>query len=350
LLGNPEVRYPISLYKMSTIRNPPRAMAKTESTAVNDLINLVSTATPRRPAPDEDLMFTDPSKRPAPSKQPSMPRMTATISGAGEVEPLPRGRGASGTQKNSVAIPAVRVSTAPPSRQTTIPPIGVAPARPSLPPPTRSNTLSPSARMAPPMGLPVVAPYEASAPVAAQGHAPVDLTDQSWFEESRAVKRVSGPVHEDTWVGTVQVPKGVTTKQLFGKLALPMGAMIAIGVFVGGYVAFDGEGGHKRNPQPALAAPAASAEPVAAAAEPVAVAAAAASTSSISSQSSLPCSTAPTHHRPVVSAASHTADRDSAMPSACHRNSTTPPSSTAAPSCCGTRTSRRSTSTRSRAT
>ncbi len=61
----------------------------------------------------------------------------------------------------------------------------------------------------------------------------------------------------------------------------------------------------------------------------VAVAAAAASISSTSSQSSRPCSSAPTHHRPVASAATQTADRGRAMRSACHRNSTTPSNSAA---------------------
>ncbi|MBL0220543.1 MAG: hypothetical protein IPQ07_42575 [Myxococcales bacterium] len=248
-------------------------MAKNESTAVNDLINLVSTATPRKLAPDEDLMFSEPAKRS--TKAVGAPRMTGTLSGAGEVEPLPRGRGAAGTQQNSVT-PPVRVTTAPPSRQSTIPPIAppippmpsrsaasspaltpplrttsspaITPperSRPSLPPPTRSSA---PAHVAPAMGIPVVAP--------------VDLTDQSWFEESRRVDRVTGPrphAHVEELFGTAEVPRGMTTAQWLGKLALPMGAMIVVGVFVGGYLAFDGQGGHKRSPQVAapVAAPAA---------------------------------------------------------------------------------------------
>ena len=276
-------------------------IAKNESTAINDLINLVSTATPRKLAPDEDLMFSEPAKRS--TKAIGAPRITDTLSGAGEVEPLPRGRGAAGTQQNSVT-PAVRLTTAPPSRQTTIPPIAppippipaipaipaippmasrlatssaaltpplrttsspaITPperSRPSLPPPTRSSApahLAPThlapTHLAPAMGIPVVAP--------------IDLTDQSWFEESRRVDRVTGPrphAHVEELFGTAEVPRGMTTAQWLGKLALPMGAMIVVGVFVGGYLAFDGEGGHKRSPQ--VAAPVvASTMPVAAAA------------------------------------------------------------------------------------
>src|SRR4051812_40879495 len=259
-------------------------MPKKESTAVNDLINLVATATPRKPAPDEDLMFQEPPKK---TKSVSIPRMTATVPpvrGAGEIEPLPRGRGAMGTQKNEITNddgshePQVRISTAPPSRQVTIPPmpigrastppplkssagfdlsapstvghnlpassIGITvpatplvdrPTKPSLPPPTRTS--------APPAMLPVAAPFET--------RPSQDMTsDQPWFDESRRAERVTGPIHEETWVGTVQTPKvPSTTTHWLSKLAVPMGAMIVIGIFVGGYLAFDGEGGHKRAPK-----------------------------------------------------------------------------------------------------
>src|SRR5438105_3993529 len=116
-------------------------MAKTESTAVNELIKLVETATPLRPDPTDDLMFK------APSKKVSPPRMTSTIppmKGAGEVAPLPRQRAPNGTQRGVPAVggerapaaPAVRMSTAPASRATTIPPlpqqIADRPTRPSV--------------------------------------------------------------------------------------------------------------------------------------------------------------------------------------------------------------------------
>ncbi len=233
-------------------------MAKTESTAINSLIELTATATPRKLAPDEDLMFTEPTKRPA-GKAVSVPRMSATLTNAAPVEPLPRGRGAAGTQQNAVTPTGVRVTTAPPTRSMTIPPMPPLPplptqsaaaitppppprtSRPSLPPPVRQTSAAAIGAPPVPTPTPVTDPSFDSAPIA-----PIDLTDQSWFEESRAVDRVTGPVSESTWVGTVQVPKQTTTAQWLGKLALPMGAMIVVGIFVGGYVAFDGEGGHAR--------------------------------------------------------------------------------------------------------
>ena len=289
---------------MSAIRNlPPHAMAKNESTAVNDLINLVSTQVPRKPAPEEDLMFAEPAKHKVEARPPRMTGTVPAMRGAGAVEPLPAGRGGKGTSQ-------LRITTAPPSRQTTIPPIGSSPAippprpasapaitppviasspelpipvrptRPSLPPPTRSS--APAARTTAPASMPVAAPFEANpyaAPPVAHtpSLAPADLTDQTWFEESRAVDRVTGPIHEDTWVGTVQVPKQASTAHWLRKLAPAMGGMIVLGMFVGGFIAFDGEGGHKRASQPTpppapvasapVAAPAAVAAP---ASEPVA--------------------------------------------------------------------------------
>lgn len=259
-------------------------MAKTESTAINNLIELTATAIPLKPAPGEDLMFAEPAKRSA-GKAVGVPRMSSTITGAAAVEPLPRGRGAAGTQQNTVTPPAVRISAAPPSRSVTIPPMAPIPpvptrssaaltpptsapslppprtSRPSLPPPTRQS--APIAAAAPLVVPPPSDPAFDPAPLA-----PIDLTDQSWFEESRAVDRVTGPVSESTWVGTVQLPKQATTAQWLGKLALPMGAMIVVGIFVGGYVAFDGEGGHARAPKVVAAEPVAAVAPASDLAKP----------------------------------------------------------------------------------
>ena len=106
-------------------------MAKTESTAVNELIELVATAKPLPPDPDEDLMFKEPVQAPAPKKTTRMTSTVPPIKGAGEVAPLPHTRAASGTHSGfPVVPPPVRVSTAPPSRGVTIPP---------LPPPTAPN-------------------------------------------------------------------------------------------------------------------------------------------------------------------------------------------------------------------
>ncbi|MBA3465010.1 MAG: hypothetical protein H0T46_34060 [Deltaproteobacteria bacterium] len=223
-------------------------MAKTESTAINDLINLVATATPRKPAPDEDLMFQAPPKKK--SHAVSIPRMTGTVppmNGAGEVEPLPRGRSAVGTTQNKIA-PQVRVTTAPPSRQVTIPPLGVhevsdfevsveTPAAPTL-----NNKFDLSAASSIGHNLPLSSIGISVPPAPLAPYEP---------DPEPAI----APRHEETWVGTVQTPKTATTAQWLAKLAPAMGAMIVIGIFVGGYVAFDGQGGKKRTPVVSAPAP-----------------------------------------------------------------------------------------------
>src|SRR6266699_2659943 len=110
-------------------------MAKTESTAVNELIALVSSQQGPADAGD-DLMFSSP-------KPMAAARMTAPlpiIKGAA-VPPLPRSRAPSGTQ--SQPLPTIRASTAPPSRGSTIPPLP-RPSAPKPPQPTqRMNALPP---------------------------------------------------------------------------------------------------------------------------------------------------------------------------------------------------------------
>ena len=231
------------------------AKAKNESTAINDLINLVNTATPLKPDPDEDLMFQDPSKKKK-TQQVSIPRMSATVPtlkvGA-EVAPLPRGRGAQGTGENLVTPPQVRVSTAPPSRQTTIPPLaepasGSAPFRAPQPPTAGplNNRFDLSAASSvghniPASSIGITLP---AAPLARPTTPAPDLEEPTFDFDSEREPVASR--HEQTWVGTVQTPKSMTTLQWIGKLAPIAGAMIVIGVFVGGYVAFDGQGGKKR--------------------------------------------------------------------------------------------------------
>ena len=107
-------------------------MAKTESTAVNELISLVQGGTK---APDLDPggdLFAEPK-----STKVQPPRMTNTIPpmrGAGEVAPLPRGRAPQSTSQHSLAEQAapVRMKTASPSRGTTIPPLARASDRKSV--------------------------------------------------------------------------------------------------------------------------------------------------------------------------------------------------------------------------
>ena len=292
---------------------------KTESTAVNDLINLVASQGPSVKDPGADL-FSEPPKKGA--------RMTATLSGAGTVEPLPRTRAPAGTQQNASVNPPVRVSTVAP-RASSIPPIPTASSpdavrmRPSLPPPRSSASMPrppipssakiavPSSpviapptldasdidvdvdedleadllktpvahqpRAVAPLTLPTAAPLTlpTAAPLTLPTAAPLtlsptaepvypraELTDHPnaasdmtgaapWFEDSRAVDRLSIPEASHSMTeNTAQVQRS-SAVDLLKKLALPMGVAIVLGVFVGGYIVFDGQGGKKRNAQPA---------------------------------------------------------------------------------------------------
>lgn len=273
---------------------------KTESTAVNDLINLVATRGPSVKDPGADL-FSEPPKKSA--------RMTGTVpplKGAGAVEPLPRTRAPVGTQQNAaVNPPAVRVSTAMP-RANSIPPLpeGAGRVRSVLPPP-RSSASMPrppipssakiavrsSASLAPPtldandvvvdvdedieadllatpvahqprkvtplevepvatIALPSADPIYPRAERSDHPNAAPDMTGAApWFEDSRAVERFSIPeaslsMAENT--AQVQRPKSGAVV-LLKKLALPMGVAIALGVIVGGYIVFDGQGGTNRD-------------------------------------------------------------------------------------------------------
>ena len=286
---------------------------KTESTAVNDLINLVASQGPSVKDPGADL-FSEPPKRGA--------RMTATLSGAGTVEPLPRTRAPAGTQQNASVNPPVRVSTVAP-RASSIPPIPTASpdaarVRPSLPPP-RSSASMPrppipssakiavpsSTAIAPPtldasdvdvdidedveadllktpvahqpravapltlpataapLTLPTAAPLTLStaaepiyprAEINDHPNAASDMTGAApWFEDSRAVDRLSIPDASHSMTeNTAQVQRRGTV-DLLKKLALPMGVAIVLGVFVGGYIVFDGQGGKKRSAQAPVA-------------------------------------------------------------------------------------------------
>ncbi len=269
-------------------------MAKTESTAVNQLIELVSTQKPLPKDPDEDLMFTTPKRKV------SAPRMSATVTGhAMDVAPLPRARAPQGTQQGVPVIPgpsAVRVTTAPPSRMVTIPPISGAPpipvpavsmavspppipptadmrqTRPSLPPPIRPSTPRTSAahlvvpsptRTTAPVSMPIAAPFEPvpsghviaaqsypAAPMAYPSaapylaHVPHDMTsNQEWFDENEVLHDAIEIQHD---IGTSKVPKQADWKTMVGKLVGPMIGLVIVGIFVGGYFAFDGEGGKPR--------------------------------------------------------------------------------------------------------
>ena len=162
-------------------------MAKTESTAVNELIGLVQNSRPMPLDPEDDLFRAPPASRASgraasPAVASSHPaRMTSTIPamrGAGDVAPLPRARAPQSTAEQSIpALPEsrVRMSTAPSPRGSTIPPLPPRASTPlpvrtsssALPPPHRTTASSPFAAPAraatgtlPPSTAPVAAPFE----------------------------------------------------------------------------------------------------------------------------------------------------------------------------------------------
>ncbi|HEY4182120.1 MAG TPA: PEGA domain-containing protein [Kofleriaceae bacterium] len=134
---------------------------KTESTAVNDLLNLMATEGARVMDPSADLFAEPPRKMPKgasgmfamtapppPSKATRMSGKVAAVQAAGAVEPLPRQRAPHGTQSNTIPAPS-RMSTIVPSRENTIPALEAAPpapgmnvraSRPALPPPPRTQS------------------------------------------------------------------------------------------------------------------------------------------------------------------------------------------------------------------
>ncbi|MGE0549594.1 MAG: hypothetical protein AB7O24_08505 [Kofleriaceae bacterium] len=211
-------------------------MAKNESTAVNELIELMS----NRPAPDapgQDLMFQPP--KPSPQVQPprrSNPaRMTSPLPIVREVAPLPRARAPRGTAENPALppIPPIRVTTAPVSRSTTIPPL----APPPLPPPRPSQE-----RLVAPPRTTLPMPAMVCPPLATQSRAPeyiarelpakIDMTDQSWFRDT-------GQVDSFTSAHTLGVPRRSGPLRIASKLLIPVGMLILAGVLIGGYLALD---------------------------------------------------------------------------------------------------------------
>ncbi len=140
-------------------------MAKTESTAVNELVDLVR-ARKRRAAsePARDL-FTLPTSAP---RHP--PRMTSTIPpmrGAGEVAPLPRSRAPLATAQHQQLptsdVPNVRIRPVTPSRGTTIPPLvrGRVVAQGTLAPPIPTSRPQPLFPVIQPPDAPTDHWYEA---------------------------------------------------------------------------------------------------------------------------------------------------------------------------------------------
>jgi hypothetical protein len=153
------------------IGNSSRRMAKTESTAVNELIDRMQ-GRPAAPPSDADDLFA--------SMHP--PRMTSTVPpmfGAGEVAPLPRGRAPQSTAEHSIphpsdaaaaqaaddaVLPRVRMRPASPARGTTIPPLSRRTAAAgTVAPPVRASQANTS-RQSRPSGPPLPPPGRSSSP------------------------------------------------------------------------------------------------------------------------------------------------------------------------------------------
>jgi hypothetical protein len=219
-------------------------MAKTESTAVNSLIDLVQ-SNQNKPIidPSDDLF--GPPKKPA---------------------PLPRSRAPGGTSQLTLPEhrPSVRTTTAPPSRGTTIPPIprvaaATPPNRPSAlpegtPPPAiqaRPATPRASVPSLPPPTRATPAPaqlYAKSKTGPAAIQARIDMTGDmvrgdEWFEQSRAVEKFE----DQTYVGTSPhvLHDRQTEQSLVKKLILPGIGFILVGALIGGFIALNSSGKKK---------------------------------------------------------------------------------------------------------
>ena len=211
----------------------------------------------------------------------SPPRMTPSLSpmrSAGTVPPLPRTRAAGGTSRHTLPehLPQIRMSTAPPTRGTTIPPIpqrGSAPVFPpkgrmsqptftaivpeSTPAPERVNAPLPTATVPESSTTPVkpsTAAFAAVAPLTypVQHRAPspqhlarIDMTGdavlgENWFESSRAVEKFD----DETYVGTsphVKQDRVRDSSSLVKKLILPAIGFMVVGAMIGGFIAFNGD-------------------------------------------------------------------------------------------------------------
>jgi len=287
-------------------------MAKSESTAVNQLISLVQGGSPTRDEPSDDL-FGPPKARVA------APRMTSTVPplrGAGDVVPLPPQRAPTGTSQLNVEKP-VRMVTAPPSRAHSIPPLPPArnsasklpPPRPTpsqaagTPPPTVLRTAPPATtlppptaqrapaqprktpagtqpaqpaqpaqargtgpqRTTPPKTTPVAAPFDN--PI--YGRAPIDRTGDAisadnWFEASRMVEK-----YDETYVGTAPAPKRESASETLKKIMLPLVVLSVVSAGVA-YVVFSHHAKKTAPPVTHVAAPAAKVAPAQITATPAA--------------------------------------------------------------------------------
>jgi len=280
-------------------------MAKTESTAVNDLIQIAATQKPLPVDPSEDLMFAIPSKKDRSSKLSA--RGTAQVPPL----PLPRDRAPHGTEEHAISRPAnpiattrstpmpplpgnamrtstppqiARIPTPPQIARTPTPPqiartpmppplpsssaaIAVAPLldtplpelrkEPSIDPvvePIATRTTRPS--LPPPMRPALPSEYPVVSAVHSLPMAPAPVarvrTETPWADDDVDVDLdgdVATPFHGDS---TAQVAKPRTNLEWIVKLAPWMGVMVILGVAVGAYIVFDGQGGTQRAASPSV--------------------------------------------------------------------------------------------------
>lgn len=245
-------------------------MAKTESTAVNELIELVQN---KRVAPAEPAADLFSASAPATrSTRVTPPRTIAPvppIPAVAEVAPLPPSRAPHATSQQRVAPPpAVRMSTADPDLARTIPPLSAPSAAPPpsphvrvsqqvsavaqprehsdvtpLPLPRTDDSPLPVAwSTSPPATAPVAAPFDAPsrrAPAAPREPVVARSVPQpvSWFDSGRLKKA-------DRTEGTAIVSRQ-DGDGLLKKLIVPMILAICIGVAVGGYLAMNVRDGKK---------------------------------------------------------------------------------------------------------
>ncbi|CAN5390177.1 hypothetical protein BH11MYX1_BH11MYX1_01670 [soil metagenome] len=233
-------------------------MAKTESTAVNNLIELTqNNERTSKPIvhPDDDLFAKPPTKKqlkntpgalPVISKPTAAPsRMTGNLPAmtpSWAVLPLPRTRAAGGTSQLTLPDPQVRIPAAPAPRATAMPPIPPSMShRPSAP------VFATTSRISEPV-------FTARLPGTELDRSPDTTGDlvraEPWFEVSRAVEKFD----DQTYVGTSPHVKYDRSKDSLGlvkKLILPAIAFIVIGAMIGGFIAFSGD---KKQPRPVAAA------------------------------------------------------------------------------------------------
>ena len=204
-----------------------------------------------------------------------LPLPTIPASSRPPVDVAPRSEGSIADRTTRPSLPSPRPSSLPipqvadgTGQSQAIPPAPRTTSRPSLPPPTRTSAprVTGGMRTVAPSTMPVVAPFESTPPHAmpaqsagfvAPGaplaypsaapylpHLPNDMTsNQAWFDQQSLD---TGGVAVDVEIeisGTARVTKTTDWKSLIPRLIAPTAGLVILGVFVGGFFAFNGEGG-----------------------------------------------------------------------------------------------------------